>query len=44
VLDDPAVRERLRAAGPVRAAAFTWDRAAAETAAALEEAAREGAA
>jgi glycosyltransferase involved in cell wall biosynthesis len=26
VLDDPAVAARLRAAGPVRAAAFTWER------------------
>ncbi len=26
ILDDPAVSSRLRAAGPERAAAFTWDR------------------
>ena len=26
VLDDPAVESRLRAAGPVRAAQFTWER------------------
>jgi glycosyltransferase involved in cell wall biosynthesis len=43
VLDDAPLAERLRAAGPPRAALFTWKRAAAETAAALEEAAREGA-
>jgi glycosyltransferase involved in cell wall biosynthesis len=28
VLDDPALRERLRAAGPKRAARFTWDESA----------------
>ena len=28
LLDDDALRARLRAAGPVRAAAYTWDRAA----------------
>jgi glycosyltransferase involved in cell wall biosynthesis len=43
VLDEAPLAERLRAAGPPRAALFTWQRAAAETAAALEEAAREGA-
>lgn len=42
VLDDAALRERLRAAGVARAAGFTWERAAAETGAALAEAAREG--
>jgi len=43
VLEDPAIRQRLRAAGPVRAARFTWDRAARVTLAALKEAAGEGA-
>jgi glycosyltransferase involved in cell wall biosynthesis len=42
-LEDEPLRERLREAGPRRAAGFTWDRAAAATALALEEAAREGA-
>lgn len=32
VLDSPDLRGRLRAAGPVRAAQFTWERCAAETA------------
>ena len=38
-LEDPAVRTRLASAGPRRAAAFTWEAAAAVTASALEEAA-----
>ncbi|MDQ6891879.1 MAG: glycosyltransferase family 4 protein [Acidobacteriota bacterium] len=42
-LEDPETRQRLRAAGPVRAARFTWEAAARSTLAALEEAAREGA-
>jgi alpha-1,3-rhamnosyl/mannosyltransferase len=41
-LEDPETRQRLRAAGPVRAARFTWEAAAQSTLAALEEAAREG--
>jgi glycosyltransferase involved in cell wall biosynthesis len=41
-LEDPETRQRLRAAGPVRAARFTWEAAAHQTLAALEEAAREG--
>lgn len=39
VLEDPDTRRRLTAAGPRRAALFTWEAAAAATAAALEEAA-----
>ena len=38
-LEDDAVRRRLRAAGPVRAAAFTWEDAARRTGVALAEAA-----
>jgi alpha-1,3-rhamnosyl/mannosyltransferase len=41
-LEDPEVRQRLRAAGPARAARYTWDASARVTLAALEEAAREG--
>ena len=37
VLDDPAVAETLRSAGPGRAASFGWDRTAAATAAAYAE-------
>jgi glycosyltransferase involved in cell wall biosynthesis len=37
VLDDDAVREKLRAAGPLRAASFTWMRTAELTAAAYRE-------
>ena len=38
-LEDDTTRERLRAAGPPRAALFTWERAAERTAAALSRAA-----
>jgi glycosyltransferase involved in cell wall biosynthesis len=38
-LEDDAVRGRLRAAGPARAAAFRWEDAARDTAAAIAEAA-----
>jgi len=38
-LEDPATKRRLSAAGPPRAALFTWEAAAAITARALEEAA-----
>ena len=38
-LEDPVTRRRLSAAGPRRAALFTWEAAAAATAEALEEAA-----
>lgn len=38
-LDDPETRRRLRSEGPRRMARFTWETAAAATAAALEEAA-----
>ena len=41
-LEDPDVRQRLRAAGPARASQFTWEAAAAATLTALQEAAREG--
>jgi glycosyltransferase involved in cell wall biosynthesis len=37
VLGDPAIAERLRAAGPRRAAAFSWRRCAAETSAVYRE-------
>ena len=39
VLEEPATRSRLCAAGPRRAALFSWEAAAAATATALEEAA-----
>ena len=42
-LEETSTRDRLRLAGPGRAAGFTWEDAARETAAALEEAVREGA-
>lgn len=41
VLQDPATRRRLAAAGPERAAKFSWEAAGQATAAALAEAARE---
>jgi glycosyltransferase involved in cell wall biosynthesis len=41
VLEDGPMRERLRRAGPARAAGFSWDAAARRTASVLEEAARE---
>jgi len=41
LLDDPVLAGRLAAAGPPRAAAFSWDAAAAATARVLEEAATE---
>ena len=41
VLEDPATRARLSAAGPARAAEFTWEACARGTAAALAEAATE---
>jgi glycosyltransferase involved in cell wall biosynthesis len=41
-LEDEPLRESLRSRGPKRAARFTWEKAAAATSAALEEAAREG--
>ncbi len=40
VLDEPAVAARLRAAGPPRAAAFTWERSVAAHVAAYEQVAR----
>jgi glycosyltransferase involved in cell wall biosynthesis len=43
VLENREVSDRLRKAGPERAAQFTWEKAAAGTLAVLEEAAREGA-
>ena len=42
VLDNPALAARLASTGPPRAAMFTWDAAAEETAAALAEAAEGG--
>lgn len=41
-LEDPAVADALRAAGPPRAALFTWEAAAERTAEALEGAAADG--
>ncbi|HEY1251046.1 MAG TPA: glycosyltransferase family 1 protein [Thermoanaerobaculia bacterium] len=41
-LDDEPLRERCRAAGPERAAAFSWETAAARTAEAIREAAATG--
>lgn len=43
VLDDPALAARLRAAGPARAASFTWERCAEEHVEAYAHAARAGA-
>jgi glycosyltransferase involved in cell wall biosynthesis len=43
VLDDPGVEARLRAAGPVRAAQFTWERCVDEHLAAYERTAVAGA-
>jgi len=43
VLDDPALVARLRVAGPVRAAAFTWERCAEQHVEAYAHAARAGA-
>ena len=40
VLNEPALAERLRAAGPLRAAQFSWHATAAATLAAYEQAAR----
>ncbi len=41
ILDDAALAQRLRRAGPARAAGFTWDAAGSKTAAILADAARE---
>jgi len=43
VLDDPALAARLRAAGPARAASFTWERCADQHVDAYARAARAGA-
>jgi glycosyltransferase involved in cell wall biosynthesis len=44
VLDDPPFAARLRAAGPARAASFTWERCAEQHVEAYAHAARAGAA
>jgi glycosyltransferase involved in cell wall biosynthesis len=42
ILDDPGLRERLRSAGPARAAQFTWEACVDQHVGAYERAARAG--